>query len=373
MYDVAIMYLTLATLAVLMIFSSNNSRFDEEVKGTFFTICIICMVGSATEFFSEAISIDVTENAIRLHYLLKIVELSCTPMISLVLSKLIVEDLKKVYVLKVITITNVFLQVASIWTKWIFYIDASNVYHRGDLYGVYIILYMSGIAYFVKKTYDFTRESQERNSKNLVGILIFLLTSLSIQIVVREVKTDWISLAIALSFFYTYYSNLTYQIDKLTGLFSREELENAQKKINYKTAVMMIDINYFKEINDSYGHNAGDVYIAKVAKLLRETLASYAHCYRFGGDEFCAVFKKKPYQKLVMQTPNFDSYVMLNEMIKQINTEFEKERRKDKIFPTVSVGFATHNAGDNFKNTLEIADKRMYEAKAKAHSQIKRK
>ena len=77
--------------------------------------------------------------------------------------------------------------------------------------------------------------------------------------------------------------------DALTGLRNRLALEDDLKKLKYdQMKIHMIDINYFKEINDTYGHLTGDEILKEVSKKLRQ-LYPQSLIYRFGGDEFLVV------------------------------------------------------------------------------------
>lgn len=74
--------------------------------------------------------------------------------------------------------------------------------------------------------------------------------------------------------------------DGLTGLRNRKALEeDSEKIINTQVTAYMIDINYFKEINDNYGHAVGDDVLRETAKWLKSVFKA-DRCYRYGGDEF---------------------------------------------------------------------------------------
>ena len=80
--------------------------------------------------------------------------------------------------------------------------------------------------------------------------------------------------------------------DPLTGLLNRRQLEsiiNQAAESETPTALVQLDLDHFKQINDTFGHLAGDKHLIEVARLLREYLPSSAQIVRFGGDEFVAV------------------------------------------------------------------------------------
>ncbi len=84
--------------------------------------------------------------------------------------------------------------------------------------------------------------------------------------------------------------------DPLTGIYNRRAFhDQAQREFQRvrrykgKLSVVMVDIDYFKRINDTYGHPAGDLVIKQVAKVLQSSLRSTDYVCRFGGEEFCAI------------------------------------------------------------------------------------
>ena len=186
------------------------------------------------------------------------------------------------------------------------------------------------------------------------------------QIVNSTFKTEWISLAIALVFYYIYYVDLTLQIDMQSGVFCRSAYDKMCKIINYDTAIFVIDINNFKEINDKFGHQAGDIYISKVAETIKRQFIGIGYCYRIGGDEFVVVLKNGAYVKSVRLETNYDTYKVMDAFCKKINDAIAKEREKDPVFPNVAIGAAYHVHGDNFASTMKRADERMYKDKAES-------
>ena len=95
-----------------------------------------------------------------------------------------------------------------------------------------------------------------------------------------------------------YQQNLEYQtqIDPLTGLFNRraferkiaEEFERA-KRYNHQVSVLLLDIDNFKNINDTYGHHGGDVALVKISAILQERTRRSDFPARYGGEEFVLI------------------------------------------------------------------------------------
>lgn len=141
--------------------------------------------------------------------------------------------------------------------------------------------------------------------------------------------------------------------DALTGLRNRLALEEDAKKICGKTIlVYMIDIDYFKEINDHYGHVMGDEVLVETGSRL-QSLYPDALCYRYGGDEFLILSEGDGSQNYAESEYHFD---------KQSSTGMRSI--------SISIGSAMGNpqTTDEVFTLISSADKALYEAKARTHS-----
>jgi diguanylate cyclase (GGDEF)-like protein len=150
--------------------------------------------------------------------------------------------------------------------------------------------------------------------------------------------------------------------DPLTGLFNRNYLPHILKSEKKKAelggdevGILLIDVDHFKIVNDTYGHDQGDLILQFVAKALQDSLRQGDTIFRYGGDEFL-VFLPQPHGKpeLVMD---------------RIRTNLEKIlRNQSKVEPTVtlSMGFSFWypSEDDTIAAALKEADERMYINKA---------
>jgi len=139
--------------------------------------------------------------------------------------------------------------------------------------------------------------------------------------------------------------------DGLTGLQNRLALEaDASKMDGRKTTAYMIDINYFKEINDQHGHIAGDTILRKVSESLKHLFPG-GHYYRYGGDEFL-VLTHKPAEE------NYGSD----------NFDFKEEKYGVRVL--LSIGNAQGSPA-NYQELFDLiskADKALYVTKQRTHS-----
>jgi two-component system chemotaxis family response regulator WspR len=161
-------------------------------------------------------------------------------------------------------------------------------------------------------------------------------------------------------------------IDSLTGLTNRrhfdEFIENEwSRAVRERTplSVLLIDVDDFKQYNDSHGHLAGDDALRKVAKALRESSRRPSDCVaRFGGEEFGIILPS---------TPLAGAQVLAEEYRRSVEAlRFPRGTSIGGRYLTVSVGGATTLAqrGESFLSLLNAADKLLYEAKRAGKNRV---
>ncbi|HIP38339.1 MAG TPA: diguanylate cyclase [Desulfocapsa sulfexigens] len=151
-------------------------------------------------------------------------------------------------------------------------------------------------------------------------------------------------------------------VDALTGLFNRKRLMemfalHIKRYARHQTpfSVLMVDLDHFKEINDRYGHLAGDAVLVSIGELLREMLRSIDTAGRYGGEEFLIILDDIREQEALHTAERIRMAVENNEVIADGKT----------IRVSISIGVATiSNIFDMEKGRLiNRADKALYEAK----------
>ncbi|WP_341648906.1 GGDEF domain-containing protein [Thauera humireducens] len=149
-------------------------------------------------------------------------------------------------------------------------------------------------------------------------------------------------------------------VDPLTGLLNRRGMLIEAAKLfdssDGPPALLVMDIDHFKRINDTYGHAVGDIVIQKVAEAMLAIAPDQAMTARFGGEEF------------VMLVPNA-SIDRAQQLAEKVRTSIERlrlVRRHDKleIAPfTISVGVALRQREESIEPLFDRADKALYRAK----------
>ena len=154
---------------------------------------------------------------------------------------------------------------------------------------------------------------------------------------------------------YSYLANFLAEMaikDEITGLYNKrffEFLIDKYENSDYEIGVLFIDLDNFKEINDTYGHYMGDVILKKVGEIIKNSIRDIDYAFRYGGDEFVILlFTSKDVLKIVSKR--------IFEKINSIEV--------NGIKVSASMGAAHYKTDANsLKEVIKIADEKLYKAK----------
>ncbi len=157
--------------------------------------------------------------------------------------------------------------------------------------------------------------------------------------------------------------------DELTGIFNqryfREALEreiSGAERYGHGLALCMIDLDYFKRVNDTHGHLCGDRVLQEFGQLLDESIRKYDVGCRYGGEEFAVILPDTSLAKAVALCERFRERVM--------NHEFTYADLTLHI--TISVGVTARPASGEItgKQLVDLADKALYQAKSQGRDRV---
>ena len=159
--------------------------------------------------------------------------------------------------------------------------------------------------------------------------------------------------------------NLT---DSLTGLYNRKYLDEIVEKqlaLDVKNgsiyAIMFLDIDYFKMVNDTYGHDIGDDILRKLAITMKKSIGANETLVRYGGEEFLILMKNATQEST-------------KKLADKINADFSKiifNYGGDSFSKTVSIGYSFFPTDtDQFWKCIKYADISLYEAKATGRNKV---
>lgn len=158
--------------------------------------------------------------------------------------------------------------------------------------------------------------------------------------------------------------------DLLTGLYTRwfvkdkinQELQRSQRH-EFPMSVLMIDVDHFKDVNDSYGHLIGDEVLRDMGRIIRESLRAYDIPGRYGGEEFC----------LMLPSTEVDNTMVVAERIRERIQDNTIRSTASPFHVTASIGVAgvagEHGIQDA-EDLIELADKALYRAKHSGRNRV---
>ncbi len=270
-------------------------------------------------------------------------------------------------------VLHLIIAAASPFTHWFFRIDEANLYHRGSLLPIsFVLSFVLMIVAAGKVLVRFIKAGRQsddiaRNVTEYRWLLIFVVIPMIggiTQVFFNNVTYVWNATVIALLMLYINNQNMEITTDTLTGLYNRRQAfyyfehlarDWAKEKMDGVVAVIVLDINRFKSINDEYGHIMGDQAIVAVSRSLEAGFAWDDFVCRFGGDEFLVITKHGHENELQLA-------------IDRVNGRLRKLYHK-KHMPfllSVSAGYAVLDKDNNTLDGLfQVADAMMFEQKSK--------
>ena len=155
-------------------------------------------------------------------------------------------------------------------------------------------------------------------------------------------------------------------LDALTKVFNRRALTTylntvcSKKSIAYELHLLILDIDDFKIINDTYGHIAGDKILIFIANMLRKTLRDGDKVFRYGGEEFVIVLNRINSQNCLEITNRLLHLIRSNQLIYKGNS----------LNVTMSIGATLYYDGDTPDELIARADKALYKSKNAGKNQM---
>lgn len=242
----------------------------------------------------------------------------------------------------------------------LFTIDRDNFYHRGPFYGISFMT--AGFIVLIAQAM-IVLSRRKMNSKHYYTLLFFALPpliSIFIQIFIPGFAFVQNAAAFSLFTVFLFTQDLTINLDYLTEVYNRRYLDLILKKTidnaknNKSFSAVMADLDDFKHINDTYGHDAGDDVLRKTAQLLQQCVGRKGIVTRYGGDEFFILL-------------DFDHETELHRLAETIDRVFAEynEQSGQSYTVSLSIGYAVYDtaarmSSGEFQSHL---DNLMYQSK----------
>ena len=242
------------------------------------------------------------------------------------------------------------------------------MYHMGILYMPRAMI-VAGLIVLIAVYAAVFRNNIMSEYKNIVMVLpFFAVVGAILQVFFHFINATYSGLTMACLILYFSFQSNDANMDYLTGVRNRRGLDmKLQARVKSGNAggknfsAIMIDVDYFKEINDNLGHEEGDKAIKIVADILVDVFGEDSDIGRFGGDEFCVISE-------------IDSVSVIEQRLQMAREMLIKVRAKRKWPEAVDIscGYEIYekNSGDSVEEFSERIDKLMYDEKESHHAKF---
>ncbi|WP_026515775.1 GGDEF domain-containing protein [Butyrivibrio sp. MC2021] len=251
---------------------------------------------------------------------------------------------------------------------WFFYYE-NGVYHRGPLFMarglVHVLLCLAVMSYVLVFRNGIIRSYR----LPIITFPLIIAVGGFLQVALFNINLEYAATIFACMILLIYVQRRDINLDYLTGVVNRRGIDMAMRNAisqsqDHDFAAVMIDVDFFKSINDKYGHKAGDEVLESIADVLRGSFDDTDIVGRFGGDEFCVITRindKKELDKRI-------------EYVKESIADIDWSR-KEEMELSVSAGALVYDkeSGMKVKEFMESIDRCMYEEKLSHHLEDRRK
>ncbi|MCR5676179.1 MAG: GGDEF domain-containing protein [Lachnospiraceae bacterium] len=258
------------------------------------------------------------------------------------------------------------LLIVNIFAGFFFTVDENNIYHRMPISYVFYLYLFAAMCISVRTLYVYCTEYGGVSFFPIWMFLVPVISCCILQVIFYGIALAWAGIAMGITAIYINIQSQQAFVDTLTGLYNRQFIEHSMivMKEDRRSSYygIMLDIDYFKEINDRFGHSVGDEALCQAANIFRRAAMLDAMVYRFAGDEFIIIMKT-----------NDESSAM--HMMDRIRGEMHRfnESGEHPYTLSFSMGCAKLDvSGDTIDTFMHEIDASMYEDKKRNHERIDR-
>ncbi len=335
-------------ILMLAILKSDNLLPKENKK--YFTLAFITfIIGTFLEWFSDVIRIYSSVDTF--HYTLTQAVMHIIIPLTPYYLGCAFKKYENIRPFKVLFVLNVLLQALSLTPA--FENNFHDIFKHGNTYVIYFSFFLFVLYKMFINIYQVSVAYQSSNITLLI-LNVFFITNFAIvlQSLLDGVNTIFITNTVNSILMYAYFAALINKRDGLTELLNRRCFENRIRNYKSDRIFLFIDLNKFKEINDTYGHLVGDQVLKEIAAICLETFSNHGSSYRIGGDEYCIVLRKHLED--------------IETLIATLHKNIDTRKNQYPLLPSVSVGYGYYSRKKNtVTDAINEADEMMYKIKHK--------
>lgn len=345
-------FISVTIIIFLILFILTNNNFDKTTNKLFLSsaICVLLFIGE--EAWEAQLAKLTTFVNLRLY--LSIVGYILRPMTAYFLVMIISKrTYKQTLLLSVPIIINTLVTLSALFSKWSFWYTENNQFMRGPLgYTPFITagFYVLTILLITMKK---CKKGDLMETMTISAIVVLTIVATIMESVYHFASIQSAASGISITFYYLFLHTNQNNRDPLTGTLTRRRFYlDAEKYRLSLTAIISLDLNNLKLVNDQQGHIAGDKALITMTNVVKKCTTKKASLYRSGGDEFMILcFKMKEEE--------------VKELINLIQKSMEKTEYR------CAIGYGLYNYRAEFESVCQIADAAMYENKVKMKGLLK--
>lgn len=360
LYKIDLNTVVLIFLIIVAFLYRTKFNIKEKVNKIYIMLVIVSAIVLILEILDAVILQYRYEYLISITKTINVLGFMLSPVVTYLWLMYVVEnlDIKCSHGLLLIpTVFNFILSVGSYSGGYIFEVTLSNIYVRGPLFFVPILI---TYIYFLITMYLVIRNRykvEEKEYKFLILFEIIPIIAMFLQVIFIDLIIVWASVGISIIIYYLYIQEKLIRYDSLTGVWNRFTFESyaTNSLINKKIcfSLIYVDLDDFKSINDTYGHDEGDIALKNTAKFLKEYFIELGKVVRMGGDEFVIL-------------AHCDNVVELDEIMYDLKVQMDKYNKSlaKEYNISFSCGYDIFDERyDDLDSLLKSVDELMYNNK----------
>ncbi|MBQ4283686.1 MAG: GGDEF domain-containing protein [Lachnospira sp.] len=337
-------YATCLIVLFMVVFLITNTTFDRKETALFMRailLAVVLLVVDTVESWTAGF-----DHPTVLRVWMSAIGYTVRPLCIMCILHIVVRNrAMKRYLLVIPAIINAVISFSALVCDVAFSYDANNEFVRGPLgwapfvvSGLYLfVLILCSIRYFKEKNYY--------EALIVFAIVVAAVCAVGLEMIYGKDGLINGTIVISVTFYYLFFHTQTFKRDHLTKALNRRSFYmDAVKHWESITAVIGIDLNFLKIINDTKGHEAGDLALKTLAECVDKAITKGCYLYRVGGDEFFVLCNRKS-----------------EEQVKRIVNTIKMEMANTDY--RCAVGVAMKVPGMNFDMMCIEADKAMYQDK----------
>lgn len=337
-------FIAIAIVVFLILFIIINNNFDYITEGLFLASAVCVIIFIAEEAWESQLALSNTYEPMRVW--LSALGYSLRPMtayfVVLVAWK---KSIRWKLLISLPVVLNAMVAFSAVFGNWSFSYTADNQFVRGPLGYTPFITAAFYIIMLLGATLAARKKGNRMEVVTILAIIVLVILSTTMESAYHFRAIQGGAGGISLTFYYLYLHTNQNNRDPLTGaLVRRRFYQDADKYRGLLTAVISLDLNNLKHLNDQFGHIAGDKALITMTEVVSNCINKNASIYRTGGDEFMILCYKM-------------GNAEVEALIERIRTAMKQTEY------SCAIGYAPFHQMDGLERVCQMADTAMYENK----------